>query len=109
MSMFNQNITRSKIQQVADEIVKGFNPEKIILFGSYAWGEPEENSDVDLFVVKETNNTRFTSREINGSIFPRSFPIDIVVYRPETMQKKYASGDFFVKDILTKGKVLYEK
>lgn len=100
-------ITRKKIKEVADKIVKEHEPEKIILFGSYAWGNPTPDSDVDLFIIKETNNIRETAREIDGSIFPRPFPIDLVVYTVSQVDKREKMGDFFIKDILTKGKVLY--
>lgn len=106
--MKNQ-ITEDKIRQVAQKIVKEFQPEKIILFGSCAWGKPGPDSDVDLFVIKETENTRDFARKIDRSIFPRPFPIDLIVYRPKYVNDKFASGDFFIRNILTKGKVLYEK
>lgn len=96
-----------EIQKVADKIAKEFKPEKIILFGSWAWGKPHKDSDVDLFIVKKTENTRESAREIDGSICPRPFAIDILVYRPEQVERRKKLGDFFVNDILTKGKVLY--
>lgn len=103
------NNIKQKINKVVDKIVKEYQPEKIILFGSYAWGKPTEDSDVDLFIVKETENTRELAREIDGSIRPRPFPIDLIVYRPESVEKSMAIKDFFIKNILTKGKVLYAK
>lgn len=98
-----------KLKEVTDKIVKEFNPEKIILFGSYAWGEPTEDSDVDLFVIKKTENTRETARKIDGLIFPRPFPIDLIVYDPERVEYWKNRGDFFIKDILAKGKILYAR
>ena len=102
-------ITEEKIQEVAQKIAKEFQPEKIILFGSFAWGTPGPDSDIDLFVVKETGNTRETAREIDGSIFPRLFPLDLIVYSPENVESALDKGDFFIRDIFTKGKVLYAK
>lgn len=104
--MKNQ-ITEDKIRQVAQKIVKQFQPEKIILFGSCAWGKPGPDSDVDLFVIKKTDNTRELAREISRAIFPRPFPIDFVVARPEQFEKRKRMGDFFINDIVSKGKVLY--
>lgn len=98
---------RKKIQEIADKIAKEFQPEKIILFGSYAWGQPTENSDVDLFIVKKTDNTRETAREIDGSIRPRPFPIDLIVYKPESVEKGLIMKDFFINNIIIKGKILY--
>ena len=97
------------IKTVTDKIVQDYQPEKIILFGSFAWGKPQENSDIDLFIVKETENTRTTAREIDGSLWGRTVPMDIIVYRPASVQKALENGDFFVRNILTKGRVLYER
>ena len=104
--MKNQ-VTEDKIQEVAQKIAKKFKPEKIILFGSYAWGKPGPDSDVDLFVVKKTDNTRELTRNISRAIFPRPFPIDFIVYKPEQFERRKRMGDFFIKDIVSKGKVLY--
>jgi len=102
-------ITLEKIQKVADKIALEHNPEKIILFGSYAWGSPTEDSDVDLFIVKETENTRETSRIISRSLFPRPFPMDLIVYTPEQVERRKKIRDFFLKGVLTNGKVLFTK
>jgi len=99
-------ITREKIQEIADKVAREFQPEKIILFGSFAWGTPTEDSDVDLFIVKDTNDTREFARTVDGALFPRLFPIDIIVYTPEKA-KKSRESDFFIKNIFSKGKVLY--
>ncbi|MFA4817993.1 MAG: nucleotidyltransferase domain-containing protein [Parcubacteria group bacterium] len=103
----NMEISNEKIELVKEKIVREFKPEKIILFGSYAWGTPDENSDIDLFIVKETEDTRKMAREIDGSIFPRPFPIDIIVYTPENVKKRLAINDFFIRDIFDNGKLLY--
>ena len=97
-----------KIKKIAEEIGKTFEPERIILFGSYAWGKPGSDSDVDLFVVKETQNTRETARKISRHIFPRPFPMDIIVYRPKQL-KEAEKRDFFIRDILQKGILVYGK
>ena len=105
--MENQ-ITSQKIQAVADKIAKEYQPEKIILFGSYAWGKPHKDSDVDLFVIKETENSRTTAREIDRSIFPRQFAIDLIVHTPEETEKSVNENkNLFIEDILRHGKVLY--
>ncbi len=98
-----------KIKEVVNKIVKEYQPEKVILFGSYAWGKPTEDSDVDLFIVKDTENTRAMARKIDRLIFPRYFPMDLIVYTPGQVEKRKIMGDFFVKNILTKGKILYAK
>lgn len=102
-------ITDQKIAEVAEKIAQEHKPEKIILFGSYAWGKPNEDSDVDLFIVKETDNTRKTAMEIDGSIYPRPFPIDLLVYTPKNVEKRLKIKDFFISDIINKGKILYAR
>ena|SRR3989344_7284172 len=102
-------INEAKIKTVAQEIARKFKPDKIILFGSYAWGTPGPDSDVDLFIIKETDNTRETAREIDGSIRPRPFPIDLIVYKPASVEKSLTRKDFFIRNIMTKGITLYAK
>ena len=102
-------IPTRKISQVVKKIALEYNPEKIILFGSYAWGKPHADSDVDLFVVKKTRNVLELGRRIDGSVFPRPFPVDILVYTPQQVERREKLGDFFIRDILSKGKVLYAK
>ncbi|MCI0532766.1 nucleotidyltransferase domain-containing protein [bacterium] len=101
-------ITREKIQAVADKIAHEFEPEKIILFGSFAWGNPTEDSDVDLFVVKKSDKKRWEREyEIRRKIFPAGMPVDVLVYTPDELKKRLSVQDFFIKDILNKGTVLY--
>lgn len=98
-----------KLKEITKKIVKEYQPKKVILFGSWAWGKPGPDSDVDLFIIKETKNTREVAKEIDGSIFPRPFPIDLLVYTPQQIEKRRKMKDFFIGDVLTKGKVLYAK
>ncbi len=104
-----QKSINKKIQPVVKKIVQEYRPEKIILFGSYAWGTPREDSDVDLFIIQETENTRESARKIGRTIFPRPFPMDIIVYTPQQVEKRKKMGDFFILDIISKGKVLYDR
>lgn len=102
----NRAKTTKNIQQVAKQIVKEFQPESVVLFGSWAWGTPHQDSDVDLCVIKETRDTRALARKIDGAIFPRPFPLDLVVYSPSQIKK---TRDMFILDILKHGKILYEQ
>ncbi len=102
-------VTEEKIQEVADKIVKEFQPEKIILFGSWAWGKPHKDSDVDFFIIKKTSLPTLKRIEaVDRLISRREFPMDFLVYTPEQVERRLTLGDFFVRDILKKGKVLYE-
>ena len=104
-------VSEEKIREVADKIVKEYQPEKIILFGSYAWGEPDENSDVDLFVVKESDKGKLDrERELRRKLFNYDFPpMDLLVYTPEELKKRLGIKDIFVSIIINNGKVLYER
>ena len=102
-------VSKRKIKMVADKIAKEYKPEKIILFGSYAWGTPHPDSDVDLLIIKETRDPLHLSRDIDGTLFPRPFPLDLLVFTPRQVKQRESMGDFFIQDILSKGKVLYAK
>ncbi len=98
-----------ELKRITKNIVKQYKPDKIILFGSYAWGTPHEDSDVDLFIIKNTAHPRVFAENIDGSIFPRPFPIDILVYTPELFLRGQNNGDFFIHELIDKGHVLYER
>ncbi len=85
-------------------------PEKIILFGSHAYGKPTADSDVDLLVIMEIDKKR-SDRTWEGArlLIPRPFPVDILVRTPAEIQHAFVNDDFFIKEIVTQGKVLYER
>lgn len=102
-------ITTEQIQAVADKIAKEFKPEKIILFGSYAWGKPHRDSDIDLCVVKDTRDARDLARRIDSALSPRIFPIDLLVYTPSTLKEKIEEDrNLFLEDVVNNGHILYE-
>lgn len=104
----NQPTINSKIQEITQKIVKEYHPEKIILFGSYAWGKPGSDSDVDLLVVKNSQKPRLDrQRELRRKLYPPLLPTDILVYTPKEVEKRLSIGDFFIRDIIAKGKILY--
>jgi uncharacterized protein len=92
------------------KIVQELNPEKIVLFGSYAYGTPTPHSDVDLLVImKTTASPKDRSWAVSQLLLPRPFPVDILVKTPNEVKERLETGDFFLKEILTRGKVLYER
>ena len=98
-----------RIRAFANQIAEQFHPERIILFGSYANGRPTEDSDVDLLIVM---NTRL--REVDKAAEIRCgldapFPLDLLVRRPRTIQKRIAQGDCFLQDAFENGKTLFER
>jgi len=103
--------TQQKIKKVTAKIVKEYKPEKIILFGSHAWGKPHLDSDVDLFIVKKSRKRQIDRmRELRMKLIGNNFPpMDILIYTPKELSRRLAIGDFFVREIIEKGKVLYGK
>ncbi|MEW5941373.1 MAG: nucleotidyltransferase domain-containing protein [Chloroflexota bacterium] len=103
-----EKISKRSISAFARQVARQFKPKKIILFGSYAYGEPTEDSDVDILVVmsfKGRNPHKAT--EIWMATKPE-FPIDIMVRKPGELKRRLKMGDFFLREITEKGKVLYE-
>jgi len=95
---------------VAKYIAEKFQPEEIVLFGSYAHGNPAPSSDVDLLVVMETPKGELkTSLEILRSLPSITFSIDILARSRATIIKRKQMGDRFMKDITDRGKVLYAR
>ncbi len=100
--------TEQKIKNIVDKIATKYRPEKIILFGSFAWGNPNKDSDVDLLIIKKTEmSSRKLAQEIDESLFEREMPIDILVYSPKYLEERLFLGDFFIKKIIKEGKLLY--
>ena len=98
------------LPQAIERIVAELNPEKIILFGSYAYGNPTPDSDVDLLVVMDTKAS-YKERYLAVArlLRPRTFPVDIIVKTPKEIYKALKTNSFFTKEIYTKGVVLYER
>jgi predicted nucleotidyltransferase len=103
------NIPLSAIRRFARRIVERFHPQKIILFGSYAYGRPHEESDVDLLVIMTTRNPIDQAIRIDLA-FERPFSVDIHVRTPYQIKLGLKEGDcdWFLREITEKGKVLYE-
>lgn len=100
-----------KIQEIVDKIVREYQPEKIILFGSWAWGAPHEDSDVDLLIVKESSRPRIErAREINSLLFPTNVPLDLLVYTHEELEQSINhSRNLFLEDVVQNGRIVYEQ
>lgn len=101
-------ITASKIRALIHRIAEEFRPERIILFGSHAGGRARADSDVDLLVVMPFRGKGARkSVEILNRVEP-DFPVDVIVRTPRQMQQRLAASDYFLQDIVKRGKVLYE-
>src|SRR5437879_5875721 len=105
---YGKLIPRAVIRDYARQIAEQFHPEKIILFGSYAYGKPHKDSDVDILVVMPAYD------EINQAVrilrkTDHHFPTDLIVRTPENLRWRLEEGDWFLREVVGKGKVLYEK
>lgn len=96
------------IRRYARAIAEEFHPDKIILFGSYAYGTPHENSDVDLLVIKQTWDQHSLAVRIQFRL-TAPFPLDLIVRTPKDMKWRLEERESFTTTITTLGKVLYEK
>ena len=100
---------QKEIKKITDQIVKKYKPEKIILFGSYAWGKPTEDSDVDLFIVKNTKK-RFGSRLFDvAKVIDSEMGTDALVYTPKEWKDGLKRKYYFFEEINNKGKLIYDK
>lgn len=105
----DQPVSRT-LPRVVKRIVRALKPEKVILFGSYAYGSPTSDSDVDLLVIWDTvmsGKDRYLS--VSRLIVPRPFAVDLIVRTPQEVERALAKGDPFLEEITSRGKVLYER
>ena len=101
-------VPMSAIRRYVRQIAERFNPDKIILFGSYAYGRPTPDSDVDLLVVMPARNEIDQSVRIDEAI-DAPFFLDLLVRTPRNVERRIRWGDWFLKDVISRGKALYEK
>lgn len=101
-------ITQDQINNVVDIIVKNVNPEKIILFGSYAYGEPHKDSDLDMLIIKDTDEAKNKrAREIRKHSRGIKIPLDIVVYTSAEVEKWKDTPSAFITKVMQEGRVLH--
>ncbi len=96
------------IRGYARAVAEKFRPDKIILFGSFAYGTPHADSDVDLLVIMPARSQGSQAYKIRLAL-SAPFAMDLIVRTPETMKWRLEEGDSFLREIVLKGKVLYEK
>lgn len=108
--MTQEEKTEKLITDIVEKITSEYKPRRIILFGSYAYGSPTEGSDVDILIIKDTDSppqdrwieVRRILRPLN-----RIVPISPLIYTPKEIEERRKIKDFFIEDIMEKGKVLY--
>ena len=102
-------ISQDRIRAVSEHIVREFAPERIILFGSYAYGTPNEDSAVDLLVVLPFEGKPYRKSAEIASAVHAGFPLDILARRPDDIERRYRDADPLVRDAVNRGRVLYEQ
>lgn len=100
-------VDMNRIQDLAARIAREFKPEKIVLFGSYAYGHPTSDSDVDLLVILKFDGKPVRKAiEIRNRVNPR-VPLDLLVRTPEQIANRVVQNDWFMREILERGRTLY--
>ena len=104
-----ERIPQEAIDDLTRQIVEQFAPQKIIVFGSYAQGNPRPESDVDLLIIMETEIKESKQARLIDEYLERDlFGLDIIVRTPDNLKKRISWGDTFLEEIITYGQVLYE-
>jgi predicted nucleotidyltransferase len=103
------NIPLAAIRRFVRQIAECFHPNKIILFGSYAYGQPHNESDVDLMVIMPAYDVVAQAIRISGA-FERLFSHSIIVRTPQQIERGLREDDcdWFLREVMEKGMVLYE-
>lgn len=114
MSIVEQNIfgiTEELLQEITARIVREYHPHKIILFGSYARGKSRAHSDLDLLIIMDSAIARPDERamQMEAMFDDLDCPIDLLVYTPEEIALSQRKRNPFIRDILLKGKILYDR
>jgi len=107
--MFDMNASAilNEIESIKNQLIEKYKPEKIILFGSAAWGDEEVN-DIDLLIIKsDTPHYGIDRMRELDKLIERNIAADMLVYKPEEIKERLELGDPFIKKIFKDGKVLY--
>jgi predicted nucleotidyltransferase len=102
------DVPMREIRRFARQVAERFQPEKIILFGSYAYGTPHTDSDVDILVIMPARNQIDQACRIDDALDP-PFPLDLIVRTPKNLAWRLAEGDLFLSEVMARGKILYVK
>lgn len=97
-----------EIRTVVNQIVDRFKPDKVILFGSHAYGRPTKDSDADILIVMETHKRSIQAAADIAASIDHPTPLDILVKTPAEISARMLSGDSFLSKVLAEGMVLYE-
>ena len=102
-------VRRAQIRAFSEAVAREFHPRKIVLFGSYVYGRPSADSDVDLLVIMARTRDRGERMSVRiRQAIPRDFPLDLLVRTPSEVAKRLRWGDPFIRELLEKGRIMYE-
>src|SRR5205085_12232309 len=101
-----QRVSQAAIRAFARQIAERFQPERIILFGSYAYGRPHQYSDVDILVVVPARNEIDKCVQILDALDP-PFDVDLIVRSPHNLEWRLRVGDWFLREVVSRGKGVY--
>ena len=109
-----QTQVQTEIDKIKKLLVGRYKPQRIILFGSFAWGKPHKDSDLDFLIIKQVDKPRPQREAVIYKLLVRYFknrqmPVDIIVHTPQETKERLSLGDPFIKEVLTRGKVIYER
>jgi len=111
--MFDQTDFEKSINDIVVKLVRDYQPEKIVLYGSCAHGATHTDSDIDMLIIKETDSKRFVDRWVEVTRITRDLhrriPFEPLVYTSSEIEDRLEKKDLFIREILEKGKVLYER
>lgn len=100
---------KKQIEQITRTVVSQYKPEKVILFGSFAYGKPKASSDIDMLIVKKTKKRKIDRIKEVLFLVDSDLPFEPLVYTPKEIKQRLSLGDFFIEKVMNQGKVLYEK
>jgi len=101
-------IPHRRIHAYCQAVARQFHPQKILLFGSYAYGRPTAHSDVDLLVILPFHGNDVSKAIQIRSRFDTPFPLDLLVRKPDFIARRLRERDMFIELVMTRGRVLYE-
>src|SRR5438128_1234802 len=101
-------VAHREIESYCQAIAREFRPKKIVLFGSYAYGRPGPDSDVDLLVVLPFRGNDVSKAIQIRSRFDTPFPMDLLVRKPSFITTRLQERDMFIELVMTKGRIMYE-
>lgn len=105
----SKKLFQEEIKKITKQVVKNYRPQKIILFGSAAQGNPNKDSDVDMLIIKKTSESQVDRIKKVLLSVDYNLPFEPLVYTPAEIERRKKLGDSFIIEVLTQGKILYEQ